>query len=80
MPLSKYSLTTYEGSLEKVRTALSRFSIVTVEKCHEDGLTVALSAETESVEVAWVSLLTDLRGVDSCEPVSCVPESETSLV
>lgn len=79
MPPSRYSLVTYEGNLEKVRAALMRFSIVTVEQCHEDGLTVKLSAESDTAEAAWVSLLSDLRGVESCEPMTFTRESEPSF-
>lgn len=70
MPISEYSIETYENWSDKVVTMLSRFAHVRIERRNLKRLQVVVATETPYAEEAWRSLVSDLRGVTDCSLVS----------
>lgn len=69
MPISEYSIETYENWSDKVVTLLSRFAHVRIERRNVKRLKVLIATESRYADEAWKSLFTDLRGVTNCSLV-----------
>lgn len=70
MPISEYSIETYENWSDKVVTMLSRFAHVRIERRNLKRMQVVVATESPYAEEAWRSLVSDLRGVTDCSLVS----------
>ncbi len=74
MPISEYSIETYENWSDKVVSMLSRFANVKIEQSNPKRLQVSIVTETQSADESWRQLLSELRGVASCALTDCYPE------
>ncbi len=74
MPVSEYSIEISENWSDKVVSMLSRFANVKIEKRNVKRLQVSIATETQSADESWRQLLTELRGVTSCDQTGCDPE------